>query len=171
MSKVNIYFGAPLFNDMERNYNELVVGKIRDKFGDKVDVYLPQENTEINDKSMSADSLTIYYGDTDKLKNTNILVAVLDGQTTDIGLATEIGYFARMAEEEKESDLSIIGLYTDIRQGDVTDAKVAELTRLAESQWSYINLYMVGGIKTNGEMVNSTEGLLNALERKIKTLI
>lgn len=167
MDKVNIYFGAPLFSEMEQSFNEMVVGKIRERFGDKVKVYLPQENTDINDKSTSADSLAIYAGDTERLQQTDILIANLDGQTPDVGLATEVGYFARMAEERPDKDLGIIGLYSDIRQGDVTDVKVAELNRLAESQWSYINLYLIGSIKSNGQLVASTEELLDALERRI----
>lgn len=170
MGKVDIYFGAPLFNEMEQMFNENLVGKIRDKFGDKVRVYLPQENTEINDKSESADSLNIYYGDTERLKSTDILIAVLDGQTPDVGLATEVGYFARMVEEQPEKDLHIIGLYSDIRQRDVTENKVLELERLAESQWSYINLYLVGAIKSNGQVVPSTESLLNAIENRLDML-
>ena len=167
MDKVNIYFGAPLFNEMEQGYNAQVVEKIRNRFGDKVQVYLPQENTEINDKTASADSLAIYHGDTERLKTTDILIAVLDGQTPDVGLATEVGYFARMVEERPEKDLHIIGLYSDIRQRDVTESKVLELERLAESQWSYINLYLVGAIKSNGQVVPSTESLLNAIENQL----
>lgn len=171
MSKVNIYFGAPLFYDMEKRYNEYVVGLIREKFGDKVNVYLPQENDVINDKSQSADSLDIYHGDTERLKGTDILIAVLDGQTTDIGLATEVGYFARMAEMEHirgRNLLSILGLYTDIRQGDVTDDKVGLLSKPGESQWSYINLYLIGAIKHNGLLTTSVDSLLYKLEEHIK---
>lgn len=173
MDKVNIYFGAPLFNDMEQAYNAMVVDKIRNKLGDRVDIYLPQENQEINDKSKSADSLSIYYGDTERLKETDILIANLDGQVPDVGLATEVGYFSRMVEENTDRDRSIIGVYSDIRQGDVTDIKVEELDRLGESQWSYINLYLVGAVKSNGVLVSSTteviEQVVMAVERLEKT--
>lgn len=152
-----IYFGAPLFNEMEQMYNEYVVGKIRETYGDKVDIYLPQENAAINDKSGFANSLAIAQGDNDYLEHADLLVAVLDGVTPDSGLSAELGYFYSM-------DRPILGLYTDTRQGTHgNQQKVDALDEIAESQFSYINLYTVGLIKIRGEVINSSEALVKKI--------
>lgn len=152
-----IYFGAPLFNEMELMYNEYVVRQIREKYGDKVDVYLPQENAAINDKSGFADSIAIAQGDNAYLEEADMLIAVLDGVTPDSGLSAELGYFYSL-------DRPVLGLYTDTRQGTHgNQKKVAALDEIAESQFSYINLYTVGLVKLRGEIINSSEKLVDKI--------
>ena len=152
-----IYFGAPLFNEMELMYNEYVVGKIREKYGDKVEIYLPQENAAINDKSGFADSNAIAQGHNAYLEKADMLIAVLDGVTPDSGLSAELGYFYSL-------NRPVLGLYTDTRQGTHgNQQKVAALDEIAESQFSYINLYTVGLVKLRGEIVNSSENLIDKI--------
>ena len=158
--KTNIYFGAPLFSESEIMYNDYVVKEIRHKFGNKVSVYLPQENMSINNKENFASSTMIADGDNAYLEDADVLIAVLDGQTTDVGLSAEIGYFYSMKKP-------IIAIYSDSRQGNVTDKKVEALKDIAESQWSYINLYLVGMIKQRGKIVRGYEDLLEELEAYI----
>lgn len=152
-----IYFGSPLFNEMEQMYNAHVVGKLRDKYGDRIEVYLPQENAAINDKSGFANSLAIAEGDNDYLEKADLLIAVLDGVTPDSGLSAELGYFY-------SKDRPIIGLYTDVRQGTHDNQeKIAALDEVAESQFSYINLYTVGLVKLRGEILTSSDALVEKL--------
>ena len=152
-----IYFGAPLFNEMEQMYNAYVVNKIRETYGDKVEIYLPQENTSINDKSGFADSLAIAQGDNAYLEESDLLVAVLDGVTPDSGLSAELGYFYSL-------ERPILGLYTDTRQGTHgNQEKIAALDDIAESQFSYINLYTVGLVKLRGEILNSSDKLVEKI--------
>lgn len=152
-----IYFGAPLFNEMEQMYNEYVVEKIREKYGDKVDIYLPQENAAINDKSGFADSVAIAQGDNEYLEEADLLIAVLDGVTPDSGLSAELGYYYSF-------DRPILGLYTDTRQGTHgNQQKIDALDEVAESQFSYINLYTVGLIKLRGEILNSSDKLIDKI--------
>lgn len=159
---LKIYFGAPLFNEMEQMYNAFVVGKIRETYGDKVEIYLPQENEAINDKSGFANSLAIAQGDNEYLEKADLLVAVLDGVTPDSGLSAELGYFYSM-------DRPILGLYTDVRQGTHgNQEKIAALDEIAESQFSYINLYTVGLVKLRGEMIHSSERLIEKIGEYIK---
>ena len=154
----NIYFGAPLFSEMETMYNAHVVEEIRERFGDSVSVYLPQENEGINDKSGYADSIMIANGDNEYLENTDVLIAVIDGQVIDVGLASEIGYFYSM-------DKPIIAIYSDSRQGTYgNQQKIDALDEIAESQFSYTNLYTIGLIKQRGVIVNSYEAMLEKLE-------
>lgn len=151
-----IYFASPLFSMSEQSFNEQVVEYIRENIPG-VEVYLPQENESINDKSGYADSEMIANGDNKYLEEADILVAVLDGQTVDVGVAAEVGYFYSMNKP-------IIGLYTDSRQGTYgNQQKIDALDEIAESQFSYINLYLVGLIKMRGAIFNRVEELVFSL--------
>ena len=122
-----IYFGAPLFNEMEQMYNAYVVNKIRETYGEKVEIYLPQENASINDKSGFADSIAIAQGDNAYLEDADLLIAVLDGVTPDSGLSAELGYFYSL-------ERPIFGLYTDTRQG--THGNQQKIAALDEIAWT-----------------------------------
>lgn len=167
MEKVKIYFGAPLFSRSEQLFNERIVDEIREVYGKYVDVYLPQENESINDKSGYADSLMIYNGDNEYLDKADILIAHIDGQVADVGLAAEVGRFAHISEGSRKKKF-IIGLYTDSRQGTYGNlSKIGALDEVAESQFSYINLYLVGAIKNNGKIFTDEYEMLLALETYI----
>lgn len=159
---LKIYFGAPLFNEMEQMYNAYVVKQIRERYGDKVEIYLPQENDSINDKSGFADSLAIAHGDNKYLEEADLLIAMLDGVTPDSGLSAELGYFYSM-------NRPILGLYTDVRQGTHgNQEKIDALDEIGESQFSYINLYTVGLVKTRGEIMDSSKALIEKIGKYIK---
>lgn len=152
-----IYFGGPLFNEMEQMYNRHVVERLREKYGDKIEIYLPQENQAINDKSNFADSMAIAQGDNAYLEEADLLIAVLDGVTPDSGLSAELGYFY-------SKERPIIGLYTDVRQGtNGNQEKIDALDEIAESQFSYINLYTVGLVKMRGKILSSSDELIEKL--------
>lgn len=152
-----IYFGGGLFSEMELMYNKYVVDLIREKYGDQVDVYLPQENEAINDKSGFANSQDIASGDNAYLEESDLMIALLDGVTPDSGLSAEIGYFYSF-------DRPILGVYSDSRQGTHgNQQKIDALDEIAESQFSYINLYTVGLVKKRGEIVRSAEALVEKL--------
>ena len=155
MSK-KIYFASPLFSEMERVYNENLVQSIRETYPD-VEIYVPQEQGEINDKNAYADSVAIAKCDTDALLDSELMVAVLDGSTIDVGVATEIGV-------AYQAGIPIIGLYTDSRQqGAENKQKLAALQEVAESQFSYINLYTVGIIKMNGAIYSTSKDFITAI--------
>ena len=155
MSK-KIYFASPLFSEMERVYNENLVQSIRETYPD-VEIYVPQEQGEINDKNAYADSVAIAKYDTDALLESELMVAVLDGSTIDVGVATEIGV-------AYQAGIPIIGLYTDSRQqGAENKQKLAALQDVAESQFSYINLYTVGIIKMNGAIYSTSKDFITAI--------
>lgn len=150
------YFASPLFSEMELMYNDYLVKEIKQKFP-TLDLYVPQEQTEINDKNAYADSIMIAKMDTDQLLSCDFMIAVLDGAAIDVGVATEIGV-------AYQAGIPIVGLYTDSRQQGATNQKKLEaLQEIAESQFSYINLYTVGIVKTNGMIVNTAAELLKAI--------
>ncbi|MGP6139406.1 MULTISPECIES: nucleoside 2-deoxyribosyltransferase [unclassified Jeotgalibaca] len=154
------YYAAPLFSHMELQYNEFLVGKIREAYPD-LNLYVPQENGEINDKNAYADSILIAKQDTDQLLASDILIAILDGQTMDVGVATEIGV-------AYQAGIPIVALYSDSRQqGATNEKKLAALQEVAESQFPYVNLYTVGLIKTNGVVVNNVDALIEKIANYI----
>ena len=146
MEKVKIYFASPLFSDMERWFNTDIVDSLRYTLPENVEIYLPQENEAINDKSGYANSVMIAEADTNELLESDFIVAVLDGATIDVGVASEIGVaYAK--------GIPVIGLYSDSRQGAFGNTnKINALEEVGESQFSYINLYTVGLVKSNGTL-------------------
>ena len=90
-----------LFSIADRKFNEEIYNKLKEKLGEDVEIYAPQFNLAINDKTKSASSIDIYNGDTEKLEWANILLAVLDGE--DLGVATEIGFVAGWNDAYKTS--------------------------------------------------------------------
>ena len=85
-----IYFAGPLFSQADLRYNAYLVEQIR-QLDKTIDLYLPQENAAINDKSAYADSKMIALADTENVLASDLLVALLDGPTIDAGVASEIG--------------------------------------------------------------------------------
>ncbi|MGO3780939.1 MAG: nucleoside 2-deoxyribosyltransferase [Enterococcus viikkiensis] len=153
----HIYFAAPLFAQSDLLYNQHLVKRIRE-LSSALSIYLPQENAGINDKSAYADSKMIALADTEEVLKSDLMIALLDGLTIDAGVASEIGVaYAK--------GIPIIGLYTDSRQqGADNQQKLMALQTPAENQFHYLNLYTVGLIKLNVEIVNTEEALLEQIK-------
>lgn len=157
---MKIYFANALFSQADINYNAQLAAQIRN-LSPQIDLYLPQENNDINDKQAYADSKMIAQADTAKLLASDLVIAILDGNTIDNGVASEIG----VAYAQK---IPIIGLYTDTRQqGAGNQQKLDALSQVAENQFHYINLYTTGLIKLNGTIVNNEADLLTAIKQKL----
>lgn len=157
---LRIYFANCLFNEATSLYNKSVVGSIRKVYGDKVEIYLPQENEAINDKSAYADSQMIAGADYAQLCETDLLVAVLDNNDFGVGLEIGIAY---------AKGLPIIGLYTDVRQkGADNPKKIEALSVAGENQFSYVNLMATGLIKNNGSLVSSCAELITEIGEYVK---
>ncbi|MGX6961671.1 nucleoside 2-deoxyribosyltransferase [Vagococcus xieshaowenii] len=156
----SVYYAAPLFSNMERQYNDYLVKQLRQHYPD-VAFYVPQEQGDINDKSQYADSKKIAQYDTDALLKSNVMIAVLDGATIDVGVASEIGV-------AYQAGIPIIGLFSDSRQqGADNQEKITALQEVAESQFPYANLYTIGLIKLNGLVVSTEEAFIGALKHYI----
>ncbi|WP_125567617.1 nucleoside 2-deoxyribosyltransferase [Companilactobacillus insicii] len=150
---MKIYFANGLFSEADRMYNDMVVKKIREMSND-IEVYLPQENGDINDKMNYADSIKIAQEDNKELLSSDLVVAVLDGDTMDDGVATEIGLaFGK--------EIPVVGLWTDLRQhGFNNPAKLEAVKTIGENPFGYINNYTIGLIKMNGVVINTVDQLL-----------
>lgn len=155
-----IYFASPLFSEMELNYNAQLVKQIREKYTEST-VFLPQEQCDINDKQSYADSMMIAKADTEAVLKSDLVVAILDGLVIDPGVASEIGV-------AYQAGIPVIGLHSDQRhQGADNQEKLDALQNVAESQFPYVNLYTVGLIKLNGEIVNTSQELIERISNYI----
>ena len=152
-----LYFASPLFTEMELAFNAQLAQTIRTALPD-LEVFLPQEQMAINDKNAYADSTMIAKLDTQAVLASDVLLAVLDGQIIDPGVASEIGV-------AYQAGIPIVGLYTDSRQQGATHPeKLKALQEIAESQFAYVNLYTVGLIKLNGKIVNQSSQVVPAIQ-------
>jgi nucleoside 2-deoxyribosyltransferase len=155
---MKIYLANGLFSEADFMYNELLYKEFTD-LGHEV--YAPQKNKAINDKSKSADSIAIFNGDTEKLEWADAIVAVLDGIAVDPGVAAEVGY---MAAKKK----LILGLLTDSRESSKTinAAKTEALKNPLENQFTYSNLYVVGAVKKYGKVFTTRKELIKFLKKQ-----
>lgn len=116
----------------------------------------------INDKNAYADSKQIATTDTNELLSSQLVIAILDGCTIDVGVASEIGI-------AYQAGIPILALYSDSRQKGATNKeKIKALQEVGESQFSYVNLYTVGLVKLNGEVVSTSNELLQNITKYIK---
>ena len=143
------YLANGLFSIGDRLVNELLAKEIRKELPG-IELYVPQENDAINDKQAYANSLAIADADMEKLQESDVLIAVLDGIEIDSGVAAEIGVFSTY-------NRPIIALFSDVRQlGRDNQQKVnALIADGTENQFIYRNLFVIGLIKRNGVIVST----------------
>lgn len=156
------YLANGLFSRGDRLVNELLTKEVRKEIKD-IDLYVPQENDAINDKSSYADSIAIAEADLEKLKDSDFLIAVIDGVEIDSGVAAEIGAFYMMGKP-------IFALYSDVRQeGRNNDKKINALIEDGtENQFMYRNLFVIGIIKKScGGIYSNIEDLIGAIKNII----
>lgn len=163
-----IYLANGLFGAGDRMINEKIYQEIKKLNIKDLDIYVPQHNEEINDKSKFSSSTDISKADSDELLESDILIAVLDGVEIDSGVAAEVGLFSSLSK-------TIIGLCTDIRAQKIEEPNSKEtLEKLSiitkdpmENQFLYRNLFVVGLIKQNGKIVGSIEELTKEIKMNL----
>ncbi len=145
------YIASHFFNDAMFQWTENLARYIEENT--ELDLYVPQRNSDINDKKNNDDIITdikIAQADTEELKRSNVLIACLDGVTIDDGVAGEIMAHGVMAEFEKENNIDfprmIIGIITDMRYQGTGENKL------------YRNLMIVGKVKEHGHLVTGYAG-------------
>jgi len=142
-----IYWANTLFSEADQNFNIKLVKILRNS-GYKV--FLPQEikvnHPELN---LSPTSWDIFSKDTSAILNSALLIACIDQESIDCGVACEIGI-------AYEAGIPIIGLYTDFRQYRSGNGKM------------YKNPYVIGAIEANGEIVSNVNSILKILPNYLK---
>lgn len=167
--KIRVYLASQIFAECWRDYNEKLARRIETEFPE-IELYVPQRNNSINDKTKCATAEDIANGDiNNNLEKDDLIVAVVDGDTPGIGTVCEISYFARKCQEEIDkngyTNKKIISLYTDTRECShtVNEAKNNALNVMAECQYSYLNLLLVGILKRYGVMCSSIDEVIEQI--------
>ena len=122
------------------------------------DVYCPNDNEEINDKSRT-DIIgeKIYEGDIVKLEECNVFLCRV---SDDPGTLWEAGYMDCLAKKvNSEKYYGCIGLATDIRLFTTPDPSKGGV----DNQSMYLNQFMIGGLKLSLGIAMSEEELIEKL--------
>jgi len=147
-SPIKIYWANALFGQADRNFNAECAATLR-KAG--YELFLPQESVAETDIAATSD--IIFEADSAAIYAADMIVACIDQETIDCGVACEIGIGHTLG-------MPIIGLYTDIRQNRPNECRM------------YKNVFVVGAIKSAGKLVASMDELLTALdEYRIKGIV
>lgn len=153
------------YGDLLRNTEW--AGKLRKAFPD-LDLYSPVENTDINGvegKKKFAGSQLVANGDNQRLDNTDVLIACIDGDVLPSGTCAEIGKFhEKWARGEHKL---IVGICTDNRQCFLTHSEAKDIggmESLGEQQYSYQNIYVTGLIKQAGVLVSNIDEAIDAIK-------
>jgi nucleoside 2-deoxyribosyltransferase len=110
-SRLRAYFAAPLFNEMERDFNLRVVTQLEKD----IEVFLPQRDGGLlmqhvkEGASPDQAGRLIFENDIRAMRHSHVLIAVLDGGAIDEGVAFEIGYMFAIGR-------TCVGLQTDVRR-------------------------------------------------------
>lgn len=160
------YLATHFFNEAGLEWTKNLARQIRDNSNGRINLYVPHENSSINDKKNNDEEITdikIVEEDNKYLEEANILFACIDGVEIDAGVSSEIGYFAGLIRSEKKYTVApkpriIVGIYTDMRQYGTGDNHF------------YINLYTKGLINKYGVIFESTKELIEELPMIIKEL-
>ena len=94
-NKIQVYLAGSMFCEADRMYNALLAQKIRERVGEHIDLYVPQENLSINDKTKCANSHDIFWGDYNRLQHTDIFIARIDGDIPPSGTSAEVGIMSQ----------------------------------------------------------------------------
>ncbi|MBY5738159.1 hypothetical protein HFO13_12815 [Rhizobium leguminosarum] len=122
------------------------------------DVYCPNENAEINDKTRAdITGQKIYEHDIDEILTSNILLC----QVADCpGTMWEAGYMDCLSKNVDSSRyLGVIGLCTDIRLQTAPDLRKPSY----DNQTMYLNQFMVGGLKMSLGVCTNRPALFSEL--------
>lgn len=134
-----IYWANAMFSEADRTFNAQCVARVREA---GFAVFLPQETAANVEHAPSATA--IFRSDTAAVLEAAVMVACIDQDGIDSGVACEIGMaFA--------AGIPIIGLYTDIRQFRSGDGHM------------YKNLYVIGALEVAGQIVTGLDQLLGVL--------
>ena len=165
---MKVYLAGGIFYEGDLYRNTEWSKRIRDQFPG-VDLYNPLENTDINGKEGKkkfAGSQEIANADNQRLNNTDILVACIDGDVLPSGTCAEIGKFHEKIERGDHK--YIVGICTDNRQMHLTHSLEKDrggAASLGEQQYSYQNLYVTGLIKQAGVLVSNIEDAIKFMKK------
>jgi hypothetical protein len=152
---MKIYLGGPMFTEAEVIYNLQLAQQIRSK---GIEVYCPNENASINDKTRSdITGERIYLADIAEIESSNVFVCQI---AEDSGTMWEAGYMDCLARKvDPTRYLGCIGLATDIRLATLPNPQQYGY----DNQCGYLNQFIVGGLKLSLGICITRDELLTKL--------
>lgn len=164
---MKVYLAGPIFTYGDYLRNMEWANKLREQIKN-IDLYSPVENTDINGvegKKKFANSQMIANADNQRLDQSDILIACIDGDVIPAGTASEIG---KWHEKWARGDNKLlIGICTDNRQCHITHSIEKDnggASEPGEQQYSYHNLYTTGLIKQAGYLVDNIDSVINIIK-------
>ena len=143
---MKIYLAGPLFTEADRSYLEAVAQSFE---AHGISCFVPHRQ-----EFESYDPDTIFAADVVGVRGARAMVAWLDGPVIDDGTAAEIGIFSELCRADPSRYLGIIGLVTDWR---------TMRRRSAGTVADGLNLFVVGAIRSCGQLAYSSDEVLNLL--------
>lgn len=163
--QVKLYLGCDLFTEGQRWQALKIEEALKQRYGNRVSIYNPANNLDINDKEAGfASGKQILLADYERLKESDALIALMD--TQDLGLASEMG----IAWEQGKP---IFQLYTDIRLGgaDKQDKIEAMQQDIFQNDFQYINKLVTGLSYVNVNNEEHTPTIYKTSEALIDGLV
>ena len=152
---MRIYLGGPMFTYAEVTNNLRLSKKLR-KNG--FDVYCPNENDSINDKTRTdITSEKIYLADIRELENSNVFLCQI---AEDSGTMWEAGYMDCLSKFDSNKYKGAIGLATDIRLQTPPDPRKSGI----DNQSMYLNQFIIGGLKLSLGVFTDENQLIKKLK-------
>ena len=165
-----VYLASHFFNRGGYLETEALAEYLNFMLGDKIDLYVPHR-AGINDKSGNDSNITaesIYELDIDKLIESDILIANLDGVEIDAGVAGEVmaaAMYNEMIQYTVGSEINIIGYTTDVRINAATNPLIdkiksvdnnesLEIIENHKANHLYRNLMVIGACEKYGRVIN-----------------
>lgn len=157
---IKIYLGGPMFTYADVVNNLRLAKKLRDN---GFDVYCPNENDSINDKTRTdITSEKIYSADIQKLEESNVFLCQI---AEDSGTMWEAGYMDCLSKKVDSTFYwGCIGLTTDIRLSTLPDPQKSGV----DNQSMYLNQFIIGGLKLSLGVYMNEDQLIQALKDRLE---
>lgn len=152
---MKIYLGGEMFLAADITNNLRLAKKLR-SYG--FDVYCPNENESINDKTKAdITAEKIYLTDKTELINSNVFLCQV---SEDSGTMWETGFMDCLSKHvDNKKYYGVIGLITDIRLKTLPDPSKCGV----DNQSMYINQFVVGGLKLSLGIYTDEDELIKKL--------
>lgn len=153
---MRIYLGGPMFTYADVINNLRLAEKLRDN---GFNVYCPNENESINDKSRTdITAERIYMADIEELEKSNVFLCQV---AEDSGTMWEAGYMDCLNKKvDAKRYLGAIGLATDIRLQTLPDPEKSGI----DNQSMYLNQFIIGGLKLSLGVYTNEDNLISKLK-------
>lgn len=139
--RASIYWAAPFFDHAWLAYNEHCTALVR---AHGYEIYLPQDQG-FNERGQDPPAEVIFDRDHVAVRGCDALVAVIDGEVIDSGVAAEIGLAYAYG-------IPIVGMHTDGRRDRQGEGRI------------YKNLFVIGLLRRAGTIVNDAASIPSALD-------